>query len=84
MVSLGAKRSSTLVVAGVLTLVTSSQGIFTTASKVDGKYEYNFGTIVLLAELVSNERTKSRRRKRNARVAKITNRKSFFGGSRGF
>jgi UDP-sugar transporter A1/2/3 len=44
------KKTKTLIVAGVLTLVTSSQGIFTTASKVDGKYEYNFGTIVLLAE----------------------------------
>ena len=47
------KKTKTLIVAGVLTLVTSSQGIFTTASKVDGKYEYNFGTIVLLAEAVS-------------------------------
>ena len=46
------KKSKTLMVAGILTLVTSSQGIFTTASKVDGKYEYNFGTIVLLAEMV--------------------------------
>ena len=44
------KKTSTLIVAGILTLVTSSKGIFTTASKVDGKYEYNFGTIVLFAE----------------------------------
>ena len=51
MLAPGKKSSTTLIVAGILTLVTSSQGIFTTASKVDGHYEYNFGTIVLLAEL---------------------------------
>lgn len=47
-------RTNTIIVAGVLTLVTSSQGIFTTASKVDGHYQYNFGTIVFLAELVGH------------------------------
>ena len=42
----------TPVVAGVLTVLTSSQGLLTTASKRDGKYEYNFGVVVLLAETV--------------------------------
>ena len=41
---------TTLAVACVLTLATSSQGLLTTASKVDGRYLYNFGVVVLLAE----------------------------------
>uniref|UniRef100_A0A061R2A2 Cmp-sialic acid transporter 1-like n=2 Tax=Tetraselmis sp. GSL018 TaxID=582737 RepID=A0A061R2A2_9CHLO len=46
------KGTQTLIFAVVLTLATSSQGIFTTASKVDGKYLYNFATVPLLAEAV--------------------------------
>lgn len=41
----------TLAVATTLTLATSSQGLFTTASKVGGKYLYNFSTVPLLSEL---------------------------------
>ncbi|WZN66443.1 CMP-sialic acid transporter [Chloropicon roscoffensis] len=39
-----------LVVAGMLTCFTSSQGLLMTASKVGGKYPYNVATIPLLAE----------------------------------
>mmetsp|Transcript_38662 Transcript_38662/g.84087 ORF Transcript_38662/g.84087 Transcript_38662/m.84087 type:complete len:323 (-) Transcript_38662:659-1627(-) len=45
-------RITTLAVATTLTLATSSQGLFTTASKTDGKYLYNFSTVPLLAELL--------------------------------
>jgi len=41
----------TLGVAMTLTMATSSQGLFTTASKTDGKYMYNFSTVPLLSEL---------------------------------
>lgn len=41
----------TLAVATTLTLATSSQGLFTTASKTGGQYLYNFSTVPLLAEL---------------------------------
>ena len=41
----------TLLVAAVLTVATSSQGLLTTASKErDGSYAYNFATVPLLAE----------------------------------
>ncbi|GHP04272.1 hypothetical protein PPROV_000302600 [Pycnococcus provasolii] len=41
----------TLLVAAILTVATSSQGLLTTASKThDGKYAYNFATVPLLAE----------------------------------
>ncbi|QDZ25699.1 nucleotide-sugar transporter [Chloropicon primus] len=39
-----------LIVAGMLTCLTSSQGLLMTASKVGGKYPYNVATIPLLAE----------------------------------
>jgi len=42
----------TLGVATTLTLATSSQGLFTTASKTDGQYLYNFSTVPLLSELL--------------------------------
>jgi UDP-sugar transporter A1/2/3 len=41
----------TLMVATTLTLATSSQGLFTTASKTGGKYLYNFSTVPLLSEM---------------------------------
>ena len=49
---MGAHSKYTPAVAAVLTVLTSSQGLLTTASKRDGKYEYNFGVVVLLAESV--------------------------------
>jgi UDP-sugar transporter A1/2/3 len=46
------QSTQTLICATVLTLATSSQGIFTTASKVDGRYLYNFATVPFLAEIL--------------------------------
>mmetsp|Transcript_42015 Transcript_42015/g.50940 ORF Transcript_42015/g.50940 Transcript_42015/m.50940 type:complete len:372 (+) Transcript_42015:151-1266(+) len=46
-----ASKIKTIFVASTLTLATSSQGLFTTASKTDGKYLYNFSTVPLLSEL---------------------------------
>lgn len=40
----------TLAMAGLLTVLTSSQGLLTTASKTGGRYTYNFATVPLLAE----------------------------------
>lgn len=44
--------SRTLICAVVLTLATSSQGLLTTASKIDGRYRYNFATVPFLAEIL--------------------------------
>eukprot|EP00192_Tetraselmis_astigmatica_P011021 CAMPEP_0117648602 /NCGR_PEP_ID=MMETSP0804-20121206/501_1 /TAXON_ID=1074897 /ORGANISM="Tetraselmis astigmatica, Strain CCMP880" /LENGTH=369 /DNA_ID=CAMNT_0005454233 /DNA_START=529 /DNA_END=1638 /DNA_ORIENTATION=- len=46
------KGTQTLVCAVVLTLATSSQGLFTTASKVDGLYLYNFATVPFFSEIL--------------------------------
>lgn len=40
-----------IVVAGVLTLLTSSQGILTALSQSNGSYKYNYATIPFLAEI---------------------------------
>jgi hypothetical protein len=40
-----------LVMAAILTLATSSQGLLTTASKSNGEYRYNFATVPFLAEV---------------------------------
>lgn len=42
----------TLLMAGLLTVLTSSQGLLTTASKTGGGYAYDFATVPFLAELV--------------------------------
>ena len=42
--------AGTLGMAALLTVLTSSQGLLTTASKRDGSYEYNFATVPFLAE----------------------------------
>lgn len=47
-----AQGTRTLICATVLTLATSSQGLLTTASKIDGKYRYNFATVPFLAEII--------------------------------
>lgn len=44
------KGTQTFLCASILTLATSSQGIFTTASKVEGRYLYNFATVPFFAE----------------------------------
>ena len=41
----------TLLMAGLLTALTSSQGLLTTASKTGGAYAYNFAAVPFLAEL---------------------------------
>ncbi|KAL4853620.1 CMP-sialic acid transporter 1 [Chlorella vulgaris] len=41
----------TLLMAGLLTLLTSSQGLLTTASKTGDSYAYDFATVPFLAEL---------------------------------
>ncbi|GAB4822763.1 hypothetical protein N2152v2_009809 [Parachlorella kessleri] len=43
---------NTLPMAALLTVLTSSQGLLTTASKTKGTYAYNFATVPFLAELV--------------------------------
>jgi len=45
-------NSKTILVAGVLTITTSSQGLLTTASKSGGEYAYNFATVPFLAEVL--------------------------------
>jgi UDP-sugar transporter A1/2/3 len=40
----------TLLMAGLLTALTSSQGLLTTASKTGGAYAYNFAAVPFLAE----------------------------------
>lgn len=40
-----------IVVAGVLTLLTSSQGILTALSQSNGSYKYNYATVPFLAEI---------------------------------
>lgn len=42
---------NTLPMAALLTVLTSSQGLLTTASKTNGAYSYNFATVPFLAEI---------------------------------
>ena len=41
-------------VASMLTVLASNNSLLTTASKTDGEYAFNFGTCVLLWEMVSS------------------------------
>lgn len=43
---------NTLPMAALLTILTSAQGLLTTASKTNGQYAYNFATVPFLAEIV--------------------------------
>lgn len=43
---------NTLPMAALLTVLTSAQGLLTTASKTNGSYSYNFATVPFLAEAV--------------------------------
>ena len=45
-------RYRKLMMATILTLATSSQGLLTTASKSNGEYRYNFATVPFLAEIL--------------------------------
>ncbi|KAG6552204.1 hypothetical protein Mapa_006052 [Marchantia paleacea] len=45
-------RLPAIVVASILTLFTSSQGVLTTLSQTDGGYTYDYGTVPFLAELL--------------------------------
>jgi hypothetical protein len=45
-------RYHKLMMATILTLATSSQGLLTTASKSNGEYRYNFATVPFLAEIL--------------------------------
>jgi UDP-sugar transporter A1/2/3 len=48
----GSFAKGTLAVASLLTVLTSSQGLLTSASKTGGTYAYNPGTVPLLAEAI--------------------------------
>ncbi|CAL8470883.1 g10425 [Coccomyxa elongata] len=68
-------NGKTVLVASVLTLTTSSQGLLTTASKSDGSYRYNFATVPLLAEILKlliSSFLLQRQRRSNPEAARIT------------
>jgi UDP-sugar transporter A1/2/3 len=49
---MGTFARNTLPMAALLTVLTSAQGLLTTASKTNGSYSYNFATVPFLAEVV--------------------------------
>ncbi|KAL6768914.1 hypothetical protein ACKKBF_B16745 [Auxenochlorella protothecoides x Auxenochlorella symbiontica] len=71
----GGYAAGTLTMAALLTALTSSQGLLTTASKTGGSYAYNFATVPFLAEALKlgiSYNLLRRQRKEDPKAAQCT------------